>query len=111
MMFRRLVDLPTLAARKSVLFLGPRLTGKSTLARATLKDALYVDLLDAAQFRALAAHPEQLGEHVREHRRNLGSRRAFVSLNSWSVSWNMKSSGKRSMFRLTALFRLPVVTR
>jgi len=77
-MFDRLVDLPSLAARKSMLFLGPRQTGKSTLATTTLKDALYVDLLDAAQFRTLAAHPEQLGDQVREHRRSLGSRRAFV---------------------------------
>jgi len=32
------------------------------------------------------------------------------SLNSASVSRSMKSSGKRSRFRLTALFKLPVVT-
>ena len=32
------------------------------------------------------------------------------SLNSASVNRSMKSSGKRSRFRLTALFKLPVVT-
>jgi len=30
--------------------------------------------------------------------------------NSAAVNWNMKSFGKRSRFRVTALFKLPVVT-
>ena len=46
-MFHRILDLRPLVARKSVLLLGPRMTGKSTLLRATWPDAVFVDLLHA----------------------------------------------------------------
>ena len=46
-MYRRFLDLPTLAAARSFFLLGPRQTGKSTLLRASFPDALFLDLLDA----------------------------------------------------------------
>lgn len=63
-MFVRLAPLSALLARRSVLLLGPRQTGKSTLLRQVLPDATFVDLLDSAQFRALAARPERLAELI-----------------------------------------------
>lgn len=44
--------------------LGPRGTGKSTWLRATFPDALFLDLLDPAEERALVARPESLRERV-----------------------------------------------
>jgi predicted AAA+ superfamily ATPase len=64
-MFRRVLDLPALAAAGSFFLLGPRQTGKSTLLRASLSEALYIDLLDARTFRTLSANPGQLGERIR----------------------------------------------
>ncbi|MBM4358311.1 MAG: ATP-binding protein [Deltaproteobacteria bacterium] len=50
----------TLAPRESVLLLGPRGTGKSTMLRAALPDATYLDLLDFGLYGELLAHPERL---------------------------------------------------
>ncbi len=69
-MFRRILDIARLLTQKSVLLLGPRQTGKSSLLRATLPEATYIDLLDAAQFRALSARPERLGERIAATRQN-----------------------------------------
>jgi predicted AAA+ superfamily ATPase len=73
-MFQRFLDLPALAAARSFFLLGPRQTGKSTLLRAALPDALYFDLLDAQTFRSLSANPGQMEERVRA----LRGRRAVV---------------------------------
>jgi predicted AAA+ superfamily ATPase len=43
---------------------GPRGTGKSTLVKAVLKDAILIDLLDAEIFRAYSSRPERLKEIV-----------------------------------------------
>ena len=64
-MYRRYLDLPTLAAARSFFLLGPRQTGKSTLLRASVPDALFLDLLDAQTFRSLAAAPVLIGERAR----------------------------------------------
>jgi predicted AAA+ superfamily ATPase len=56
-MFHRAIELP---ARASVLLLGPRGTGKSTMLRAALPDATYLDLLDFALYVELLAHPGRL---------------------------------------------------
>ena len=64
-MYRRFLDLPTLAAARSFFLLGPRQTGKSTLLRASLPDALFLDLLDAQTFRSLAASPDLIGDRAR----------------------------------------------
>jgi uncharacterized protein len=66
--FQRIFDLRELLGRKSVLLLGPRMTGKSTLLRASLPEALFIDLLDASEFRALSSHPEHLADRVRAWR-------------------------------------------
>jgi predicted AAA+ superfamily ATPase len=54
----RFFDLPD----SSFFLFGPRGTGKSTLLRARLPDALYVDLLDPRRYRELQARPETLVE-------------------------------------------------
>ncbi len=48
----------------SFFLFGPRGTGKSTFIRQSFPDALYIDLLDPEQARALSARPERLKELV-----------------------------------------------
>src|ERR1051325_7329162 len=64
-MFQRLLDLGELSRSHSFFLLGPRQTGKSTLIRTSLPDALYIDLLDSQTFRSMAAAPSLLGDRVR----------------------------------------------
>ena len=61
-MFKRLLDIGRLVTHKSVLLLGPRQTGKSSLLRTALPGAATLDLLEGATFRLLSAKPERLGE-------------------------------------------------
>jgi predicted AAA+ superfamily ATPase len=56
----RFFDIP----KQSFFLFGPRGTGKSTLLRRSLPDALYLDLLDPALHRALSARPERIGEFI-----------------------------------------------
>lgn len=63
--YPRTLSLADALKRKSVLFLGPRMTGKSTLLRESLPGALTVDLLEPRTFRELSAQPERLEERVR----------------------------------------------
>jgi len=49
---------------QSFFLFGPRGTGKSTLLRRLLPDALYLDLLDPALHRALSARPERISEFI-----------------------------------------------
>lgn len=51
----------------SFFLLGPRGTGKSTLARQAFPEAVRVDLLEPDAFRAYSARPERLSELVRGH--------------------------------------------
>jgi uncharacterized protein len=76
-MFQRWLDVAALAADKSVLLLGPRMTGKSTLLGQQLPNALRVDLLDPRELLALSAHPERLAERVSAARRQ-GTRMIVV---------------------------------
>jgi len=48
----------------SFFLFGPRGTGKSTFIQQSFPDALYIDLLDVAQARSLAARPERLKELI-----------------------------------------------
>ena len=48
----------------SFFLFGPRGTGKSTLLRSRLPDALYIDLLNPERYRMLAARPERLNELI-----------------------------------------------
>lgn len=56
----RIFDFPD----DSFFLFGPRGTGKSTLLRSRLPQALYIDLLDPRRFRELQARPEVLAELV-----------------------------------------------
>jgi predicted AAA+ superfamily ATPase len=53
--------------KASFFLFGPRGTGKSTWVDMAYSDALKVDLLDAATFRAYQAHPERLLDYVAAH--------------------------------------------
>lgn len=63
-MFQRILQIRELVKRKSAFLLGPRMTGKSTLIRQQLPDALTIDLLDPREFLTLTAHPDRLRERV-----------------------------------------------
>lgn len=53
--------------KESFFLFGPRGTGKSTWVDMAFPDALKVDLLDAATYRAYQAHPERLADFVEAH--------------------------------------------
>jgi predicted AAA+ superfamily ATPase len=59
-MYKRVLPLKELLKHRSLFLLGPRQTGKSTLARQTFPNAAYYDLLEADTFRELSARPELL---------------------------------------------------
>jgi predicted AAA+ superfamily ATPase len=61
---RRVLDLPGLLRSKSHFLLGPRQTGKTTLIRSQLPDAVVYDLLDSSVFLALSQNPARLGEEL-----------------------------------------------
>lgn len=63
-MYQRYLQLSEIIKTKSFFLIGPRMTGKSTLLRSTLPDAIYLDLLDAELFRRLSARPETLRELI-----------------------------------------------
>lgn len=67
-MYKRVLDLPALLARKSFFLLGPRQTGKSTLLRASFPDAVFVDLLESETFHELSSHPERLRQRLPDRR-------------------------------------------
>ena len=56
----RFFDLPS----QSFFLFGPRGTGKSTLLREILPNALWIDLLSAAEFRRYSADPDRLEELI-----------------------------------------------
>lgn len=68
-MYRRALDLRALVRHRSVLLLGPRQTGKSTLVRRTFPEAAIYDLLEADTFRQLSTHPEHLRQTLDPARR------------------------------------------
>ncbi len=63
-MFKRSLDIENLLRTKSLLLLGPRMTGKSTLLRERLPLALTIDLLEPRQLLTFSTHPERLAEQV-----------------------------------------------
>lgn len=65
MVMQRSLDLAARLAERSVLLLGPRMTGKSTLLRTQFPDALTIDLLDPRSLRELSAAPESLEDRVK----------------------------------------------
>ncbi len=68
-MYARYLNLPKLLEKKSILLLGPRQTGKSTLVKSSFPGAPYVDLSRADTFRELSARPELLRERLAQSTR------------------------------------------
>ena len=64
MKFKRSLQLGPLLERKSFFLLGPRATGKSTLAANQLPEALVYDLLDDDVYARLLKRPRALGEEL-----------------------------------------------
>ncbi len=64
MQYKRVLDLPALVAKKSVLLLGPRQTGKSTLLAQALPAAMNINLAAADVFRELSARPELIRQRL-----------------------------------------------
>lgn len=67
--FNRLLDLDAALQRKSLFLFGPRQTGKSSLVRHALPDALVLSLLDSDLFLSLHQRPSQLRELVGDRAR------------------------------------------
>jgi len=61
----RLLDLPSLLAKRSHFLFGPRQTGKTSLVQHSLKEAKVYDLLDTSVFLALSQHPGRVAEELR----------------------------------------------
>jgi predicted AAA+ superfamily ATPase len=59
-MYKRIINLPEILNKKSLLLLGPRQVGKTTLLKESLPGATWIDLSDSAVFRELGANPEIL---------------------------------------------------
>ncbi len=76
-MFTRILDLD-LSRSKSCFLWGPRQTGKTTLLRERYPEALYYDLLLAAEFRRLSASPGLLREECEAREVSSGKRSAPV---------------------------------
>lgn len=70
-MYARALDLKALLEKKSLLLLGPRQTGKSTLARGLAGPVEYLDLSETNTFRELSARPELLRLRLAERTRTL----------------------------------------
>lgn len=64
-MYTRYLKLNEILERKSILLLGPRQTGKTTLISTLLSDATQINLLEGEFFNLLSAHPEKLREIVK----------------------------------------------
>lgn len=63
-MYRRLLDLPQLLAKKSHFLFGPRATGKTTLIEHALPSAQVIDLLHAQTLLRLVRNPSLLEESI-----------------------------------------------
>lgn len=71
MYYKRIINIPDLLAKKSILLLGPRQTGKSTLAVQSLPNALYVNLAAADTFRELSERPELIRQRLPQGTKHL----------------------------------------
>ncbi|MBC7794009.1 MAG: hypothetical protein H7Z43_09885 [Clostridia bacterium] len=81
-MFERRLDVASVVSAKSVLLLGPRQTGKSTLMRHHFPDALPLDLLDARTLTHLAADPTELAQRVAAAATVVGQQLAYANVAS-----------------------------
>lgn len=64
-MFKRILKLP-LDGTSSIFLFGPRGTGKTSWIRATMPDAIYLDLLNFTTYNPLAANPSRLENLIPE---------------------------------------------
>jgi len=64
MIYERILNLPDLLRKKSILLLGPRQTGKSTLGLRELPNSLYVNLAAADTFREFSGRPELVRQRL-----------------------------------------------
>ena len=62
-MFNRMLRLPP-PGKETFFLWGPRQTGKTTLLRATYPDAVWIDLLQAEEYRRYLQNPERLREEL-----------------------------------------------
>ncbi len=65
-MFTRSLPLPA-PGTETVFLWGPRQTGKTTLLRATYRDAVWIDLLHSDEFRRYTERPELLRQELARH--------------------------------------------
>ncbi|MBN2050699.1 MAG: ATP-binding protein, partial [Spirochaetales bacterium] len=65
-MYRRILDLPALAEKKSFFLFGPRSTGKTTLLKAQFPGRPIINLLTSSTYLPLAANPSLISDMVRE---------------------------------------------
>jgi predicted AAA+ superfamily ATPase len=63
-MYKRQLDIKTLVSKANFFLFGPRATGKSSLIRTALPDALNFDLLDDDVYDELMKRPKALGEKI-----------------------------------------------
>lgn len=63
-LFTRTLDLPRALAKNSWFLLGPRMTGKSTLIRETLPNAVVFDLLVGTDFQDLIVDPTRIEQAI-----------------------------------------------
>lgn len=63
-MYQRFLDCAALLKKKSILLLGPRQTGKSTLAQGLGTGTQYYDLAETNTYRELSARPELLRQRL-----------------------------------------------
>ncbi len=70
-MYKRCLDLASALGKKSILLLGPRQTGKSTLARGLGAGTRYFDLSETNTFRELSARPESIRQSLSDSTRTV----------------------------------------
>ncbi len=60
----RILDLPSLMAKKSHFLFGPRQTGKTFLIHHTLKNAKVYDLLDTSTYLKMSQNPGRIAQEL-----------------------------------------------
>jgi len=71
MIYKRYLNLLKLLGKKSLLLLGPRQTGKSTLTQSSLPEANYINLAAADVYRELSARPELIRQQLSPNTKKL----------------------------------------
>ena len=95
---RRAFDLAVLLRSKSHFLLGPRQTGKTTLIRSQLPDAVVYDLLDSSVFLALSQNPGRLGDELTASDQDRRDRRGPDGSPISSTRYTVSSRNAESAF-------------